>query len=233
MIYRRRASVGMALYALLTDQIQQVAIGLLYAGSGIFRMTDFFKNGLQQHAILILLFSKQRQKTQGWFIALRLRLFRQAGKYRAALLIIFDGFAKEILQGRTFSAVGSFRFHNGPGAWFFHKIKDPHHLRDTGLRSVTEKSGGTVQPLLSTPFAQMQIQIWGIELKIHLVIQLLNHSWYDHTNILIHFGGGGRHILTHLHQGRLRNYDAQRKSWLIVFRISVQPFPLNFLSQQI
>ena len=65
MIYRRRASAGMALYALLTDQIQQVAIGLLYAGSGIFRMTDFFKNGLQQHAILILLFSKQRQKTQG------------------------------------------------------------------------------------------------------------------------------------------------------------------------
>jgi hypothetical protein len=49
----------------VADQIQQVAIGLLYAGSGIFRMTDFFKNGLQQHAILILLFRKQRQKTQG------------------------------------------------------------------------------------------------------------------------------------------------------------------------
>lgn len=106
----------MGLTSLVADQTEQVTIGLLFAGPDFLRMAYFVKNRLQQHAILILLFRKQGQKAQGWRIALCLRLLSQAGEYAAALLIIFDGFAKEIFQGRTFSAVGSFRFHNGPGA---------------------------------------------------------------------------------------------------------------------
>lgn len=40
-----------------------------------------------------------------------------------------------------------------------------------------------------------------MELKIHLVIQFLNHSWNDHKNILIHLGEDLCPILIHLYQG--------------------------------
>ena len=106
----------MGLAALVADQIEQVTIGLLFSGPGFFRMAYFVKNCLQQHAIPILLFRKQRQKAQGWRIALRLRLFRQAGEYAAALLIILNGFAKEVFKRCAFSAVGILRFDHGPGA---------------------------------------------------------------------------------------------------------------------